>query len=420
MHRSSLRVIFVFLFIISGLFGQNLSIQGVARDNTGQSLPDGTYGFTFRLYVDESGGIADWTEDQNLEVLNGVFSAVLGGESSMAGLDFDGEYWMSLEIDHNGELNPRTKLILSPYAIMAEQDNADNVFPLSGNVGIGVAAPTNILHITNAGSNTRVAIERDNTAYEASILYSSGGTSKFLLGLDNNSNDYSIYAYEKGSTIATFEGSSGYLGLGVSNPGFPLDFGDVGGVKMEMYPYSTTNSAGIFDGWTHNSTLMGSFMDGLYGHGYISIGYGTGSRKFSIGTGSTSTGASAIFKPLFTVETDGDIGFGPNTEYGPVGVEGQQTKMIYGWVNASGVIVEGTGYTSSRSSEGTYLITFTVPFADRPAVTVTGYGNGGIDNWYSVSAVSNSSATIESNDDSPTANYSDQDAEFHFIAVGPR
>jgi len=240
MHRSSLKVIFVFIFILTGLFGQNLSIQGVARDNTGQSLPDGAYGFTFRLYSNMSGGSQVWTEDQNLNVLNGVFSTILGDMTPMSGLNFNNQYFLSLEIDGNGELAPRTKLILSPYAIMAGLSGT-NVVPESGNVGIGTTQPT-----------------------------------------------------------------------------YPLDFGGIGGVKMEMYPGSVTNSAGIFDGWGHNSLLMGTFVDGSSGHGFISTGYGTGARKFSIGTGTSSTGANAAFKPLLTVKTNGSVGIGTDNPLYPL------------------------------------------------------------------------------------------------------
>ncbi len=233
MRNLCVKLIFVLLVITASLFGQNLSIQGVARDNLGQSLPDGQYSFTFRLYLGESGGSSSWLELQTLEVLNGVFSTVLGDATSMEGLDFNNQYWLSLEIDGNGELNPRTKLILSPYAIMAGLSGVDNVVPQTGNVGFGTA-----------------------------------------------------------------------------NPDFPLDFGEVGGVKMAMFPGTTSNTAGIFEGWDHNSLLMGTFSQNGYSHGFLSTGYGTGDRKFSIGTGNNASGSSALFKPLMTIKTNGSVGIG--------------------------------------------------------------------------------------------------------------
>ncbi len=231
MRHSTFKAILIFLFILTGLFGQNLSIQGVARDNTGQSLSDGDYTFDFYLYTSATGGTSVWSENQLLSVRNGVFSAVLGDIESMHELDFDHEYWLSLAINSNEELDPRTKLILSPYAIMAGI-SAENVVPQSGNVG-----------------------------------------------------------------------------LGTTSPDFPLDFGNSGGVKMEMNPGTTVNNPGIFAGWRHHSLLMGSFLEGSSSHGFISTGVG-GSRRFSIGTATDADGNLAEFKPRLTVEANGSVGIG--------------------------------------------------------------------------------------------------------------
>jgi len=59
----------------------------------------------------------------------------------MSGLNFDTEYWLSIEIGSNGELSPRSKLTLTPYAAVAQIDGTSNVFPEAGNVGIGTIGP---------------------------------------------------------------------------------------------------------------------------------------------------------------------------------------------------------------------------------------------------------------------------------------
>ena len=52
-----MRNLIVFITLLTSIsFGQLLSIQGVARDNSGASLSDGDYNFVFRLYVEETGG----------------------------------------------------------------------------------------------------------------------------------------------------------------------------------------------------------------------------------------------------------------------------------------------------------------------------------------------------------------------------
>ncbi len=258
MYRSSCKVIVVFLFIVSSLLGQNLSMQGVARDNSGQSLPDGSYSFTFRLYTTETGGTAEWTENQNLDVLNGVFSTVLGeiidGESSMVDLDFNDEYWLSIEIEGNGQLEPRTKLILSPYAIMAGLSGTTNVVPESGNVGIGTDTPAELLHVKGATLVEVNSVETDISTLPGLTIANmarsggnqiSGNRSKLgfkqwmswddyveagAIVTGNNTNNYNL-GYMAFHTNNEHAGGllermridwNGNVGIGTSSPEYPL------------------------------------------------------------------------------------------------------------------------------------------------------------------------------------------------------
>jgi len=137
-------VMFVlFILCSSVVFGQLLSIQGVARNSEGQSLADGSYTFKFRLYDAETGGTAKWNESQTLVVKNGVFSGNLGAVNNMAddNLDFNQEYWLSIEIGSNGEMSPRSKLTLTPYAAVSQINGTSNVFTQDANVGIGTTTP---------------------------------------------------------------------------------------------------------------------------------------------------------------------------------------------------------------------------------------------------------------------------------------
>ncbi len=135
------QLIIITFLALQILPAQFLSIQGVARDNSGISLANGGYSFEFKLYVEETNGTAVWTEIQVLTVVNGVFSANLGIDESMAGLDYNTEYWLGISINSNAELSPRGKLTLSPYAVMAQVFGTSNVFPQDGNVGIGTTSP---------------------------------------------------------------------------------------------------------------------------------------------------------------------------------------------------------------------------------------------------------------------------------------
>jgi hypothetical protein len=212
-----MRNLIVFITLLTSIsFGQLLSIQGVARDNSGASLSDGDYNFVFRLYVEETGGTAAWSEPQLLNVVNGVFSTNLGAVTSMDGLDFNTQYWMSLEISNNGELSPRTKLTLTPYAIMAQLDGATNIIPSDGNVGIGTTSP-----------DRKLTVEGTARLRQALYMTDANGDKGFVFN-SRHGNDYdylSIYPIIDGSGEIPkgFMLKDGNFGIGMWNPKQKLD-----------------------------------------------------------------------------------------------------------------------------------------------------------------------------------------------------
>ncbi|MBU0711755.1 hypothetical protein KJ762_09685 [bacterium] len=328
-------VVLVFVFVNSA-FAQLLSIQGVARNSEGQSLADKSYTFTFRLYehlTDGLPGDAKWTENQSLVVKNGVFSANLGStpSGSMSNLDFNTEYWLSIEIGGNGEMTPRSKLTLTPYAAVSQINGISNIFTQDANVGIGTTTPAfkldvkgttaiskiatsgdedairigvdgeygaaiklyddddelnqsfsifysaatqdlsfkshstdNILYLDYAGNvgigtndpdqaleivksnaNTRLRIDRTTNAYEGFLEFSTADAGKWLVGVDNNDDDFRIYTYEGAGTVLTIDGVTGNVGIDDTSPGALLDVnGDVfvkGSKPIEVRTYTKDN-----------------------------------------------------------------------------------------------------------------------------------------------------------------------------------
>jgi len=363
MHRSSLRVLIVFIFIFTGLFGQNLSIQGVARDNTGQSLPDGTaYEFTFRLYTVESSGSNVWVENQTLSVLNGVFSTILGAETSMEGLDFNNQYWLSLEIDGNGELSPRTKLILSPYTIMAGLSGVDNVVPQSGFAGIGTTNPASILHVKNGAANTRVTIERDSDGEEAFVQYRTDGSNKALIGLDNDSQDLRFYSYDEGvGTMGTFQMSTGNFGLGTGSPAAKLHVNGLslfevlsGETDVATLPGLTIANAGRSGGnqIAGNRTKL-SFKQYMAWNDYVEAGAivtGNNTNNYNFGYMSffTMNEHGGGLNERMRIDWNGDIGIGTTSPEAKLDVVGSldidswksQDLSENGYVQMGGLIFQ--------------------------------------------------------------------------------
>ena len=61
-----------------------------------------------------------WTEPhENVTITNGIFNVLLGGITALD-LSFDEDYWLSVEVNTDGEMSPRTRLASVGYAHKAE------------------------------------------------------------------------------------------------------------------------------------------------------------------------------------------------------------------------------------------------------------------------------------------------------------
>ena len=261
------------LFILNVAFAQLISIQGIARDNSGASLKDGDHTITFRLYKALSGGNAVWSEAQTLKVVNGVFSTNLGSETSMSSLNFNDKYFLSLEIGSNGELSPRSPLTMTPYAIMAQLDGSTNVIPASGKVGFGTTSPDQQLHVKGkAKIESDIRLEHDDSQ------------TGYIIHPRSNANYDKLYIapkiagkdeWSKGITLR----QDGRLGVGTGDPTDKLHVDgkvriDQNGTgltivgddhsKIHLMPRGTSQGAQGVLGWlSKNSTVM--YIKGMLG-----------------------------------------------------------------------------------------------------------------------------------------------------------
>jgi len=101
---------------------RTISYQGVLTDSLGNPNPDGTYAMTFRLYGAGIGGSALWSETKSLQLKGGLFSTSLGDTNPFPGsLQFDAQYWLSVQVGSNPESSPRMALTSVPYSIVSEK-----------------------------------------------------------------------------------------------------------------------------------------------------------------------------------------------------------------------------------------------------------------------------------------------------------
>ncbi|MCL5029274.1 MAG: hypothetical protein M1480_09690 [Bacteroidetes bacterium] len=114
----------ILIFIVSSylLFGQvpsTISYQGVLTNNNGTPL-NGSYTMQFGLYTTSTGGSAIWSESQTVQVNNGVFNVLLGGNNPLlSNLTFNIPYWLQVTV--NNSSLPRAELSSAAYSFNASR-----------------------------------------------------------------------------------------------------------------------------------------------------------------------------------------------------------------------------------------------------------------------------------------------------------
>ncbi len=98
---------------------RSISYQG-RLIKAGQPV-NGTVNLTIKIY--DASGAEKYTETSSLvEVKDGIFNILLGGTSGTlpATLDFNEQYFLGINVDGTGEMNPRTPFVAAPYALNSE------------------------------------------------------------------------------------------------------------------------------------------------------------------------------------------------------------------------------------------------------------------------------------------------------------
>ncbi|MEZ4210186.1 MAG: hypothetical protein R3B38_00480 [Patescibacteria group bacterium] len=148
-----------------------MGYQGRLKDSGGTAL-SGTYDFTIRIYNALTGGSSLFSETHSdVTVTNGYFTLVIGSVDASTNpldLDFDTTYYISTEIESDGEMSPRTKINSAAYAFRA------------GGIETAASAP----------SASSSSVLREGRIYF-------------------NTGDNTIYVYTSGSWVAASGGGGG-------------------------------------------------------------------------------------------------------------------------------------------------------------------------------------------------------------------
>ena len=281
--------------------GTTFTYQGRLVEN--DQPASGWYAMSFKLWDDPSRGLAlgqPQLEDR-VTVSNGLFTVTLDfGVDQLGRSYFRGDArWLEIGVDHYKGTNyttlvPRQPLTPTPYALYTSAAGSvpasglTGTMPdasLSANVALLNSSPTftgtvQAAQFQGGGAGLTGIIPADNSVTSAKIVDSA------VAAVDLASEVASLHKVSGGHLTVD---AAGNVGLGVSTPGFPLNFASTTGDKISLYGTSTNHyglgiQAGLLQ--IHGSAASAD----------IAFGYGS----------------SANFTEQMRIQGNGNIGIGTN------------------------------------------------------------------------------------------------------------
>ena len=372
------RLTFLFLLFVAitsySQVPETMSFQGILNDSNGDVVSDDSYTLEFELYDALTAGTKVWgPESHSAATVNGLYSVLLGGNGVPLDItnSFDSQYFLQVKV--NGELlTPRIQLTTSPYAFTSRAvRGSDNVFPATGNVGIGTSSPTSKLDVTGTVTATE---------------FSGVGTSLTALDASNiSSGTLSDSRLEAIVDVGTLNTTGGINVGGTDDPGTGnlLVSGNIGiGTVSPLADLHLKGTGIILEG---TATAVG----------YTQLGFRNENGTSDIWTISTGgnfiTGGNLNFgdpnSPLMTIEPGGNLGIGTLTPASLLDVNGTITATAFNgdgsgltnlpptspiWVGSGNISYTGGNVGIGNSSPTSALdVTGTVT-----ATSFTGDGGG--------------------------------------------
>jgi hypothetical protein len=277
---------------------RTVSYQGVLRDAVGNTVPDGNYQLTFRLYSAASGGSALWTEIQTVAVSGGILNATLGSLTAL-NLAFDVQYWLGISVASGAELTPRVQLTAAPYALRAAVADAvpsgGLTLPYVGSVSSAQPA----FKITNTASSNYAELGRSDRGVYGSAAYAGGNVGVYGICGDGISTGGSGYL---GGTLYGAYGTNALSG----------NYGYLGGASNGVYGYSASGTAGYFGGnvYTSGRTITSTFrvMDGAAA-GKVLTSDASGNATWQTISGATDSDWTISGSDMYSA-VSGNVGIG--------------------------------------------------------------------------------------------------------------
>lgn len=215
-------VFLVVLFQAACMLTPTFSHQGRLLDASGNPVPNGTYPIKYEIFQSETGGTAVYTETDNIQVKDGLFTTSIGLSEPASRIDptiFDRPTW--LQVTFNGQvLTPRQRLQGSPYAfslasgaVVQGSEIRDRTYNAITNSGAALLVANT--DASAGGGNGLIAINRAVA----------GGTDRDITA--------AVQALAKGSTYGAIVKSDSYRALVVDGNSAFFDAVFMGDISVE-------------------------------------------------------------------------------------------------------------------------------------------------------------------------------------------
>jgi hypothetical protein len=212
-----------------------------------------------------------------------------------------------------------TFLVVSMVAALVPPMSAQtNTFPSSGSVGIGTTTPNTNLQIHTASGDVKVAVTAAGYGNTATLQLGDGVNNNFYqittAGTGSSANDKLVF--NRGGTEMARFNSSGYLGLGASNPQARVSFPDVSNDADGITWYSGApliygiyKTAGSFSAPNYQQLKI-SFDTGVIIDG--GSHYGRSGLVLQANGGNVGIGTTNPTEGQLQIEGNSDAGSGPS------------------------------------------------------------------------------------------------------------
>jgi hypothetical protein len=179
-------IFLLWLVVPSWAVGPMVSYEGTLADESEQPLSDGRYPIVFSLYESEESEEALWTETQSVNLVDGGYSVLLGGEKPIE-IEAQGPLWFEAHQSDEPEGKRTQVLLLTQVPVGTDQikDKAVTAAKLEEGLGLKLAY--------NSYSDSSTAEERTEVALKEFTLAANSFSSTLIVEVTGEAHAFEGY-----------------------------------------------------------------------------------------------------------------------------------------------------------------------------------------------------------------------------------